>query len=771
MKTKITLSLLTAFALTSIAITPLHAKSKLPYQDASLSAEQRVNDLISRMTVAEKAGQMSQFVGLKHIAEAEKQLTAEQLNNSDAHGFYPGLNNDDLKQMIVDGEIGSFLHVVDAEEANALQKLAMQSRLGIPLIVGIDAIHGNALVNGATVYPSPISAASSFNTDLVRKASVETAKEMRANGAHWTFTPNIDIVRDPRWGRVGETFGEDTYLVTEMGVATIEGFQQGDFTGTEKVIANAKHFVGGGDSINGLNIAPLDVSERTLRQDYFPPFKAAVDAGVFTFMAAHNEVNGQPSHGSKFLLNDVLREEWKFPGFVVSDWLDVDRLHTLHRVAENHNDAVKLSVDAGMDMNMHGPQFSKAILQLVKEGRLTEQRLDASVKPILMAKFRLGLFDQPLVDETLAEKLNFHPEHQKTALTMARQSIVLLKNEEKILPLNHKQKIFITGPNANAHTTLGDWSLPQPEDNVITVVEGLQKLNSSGSVKYLDIGNQVKQISDEDIAKATEQAKDADISVVVVGENPLRFDNAGKTSGENVARAELDLYGKQLDLIKAIHSVGKPVVVVLINGRPISEPWLSENVEAIVEAWEPGSFGGQAVAEVLYGEVNPSAKMPISVPYSEGHIQSVYNHKPSTYFKRYVDLPTKNLYEFGFGLSYSSFEYSDLSIDKSTISGQEQAVVSINVTNNSDVAGDEIVQLYINDEFSEVTRAVKELRGFERVSLKPSETKQVSFVVNQEMLAYYNLDMQWVTEAGGFNILVGSSSRDADLQSIRLQVK
>ncbi|WOH39438.1 glycoside hydrolase family 3 N-terminal domain-containing protein [Thalassotalea fonticola] len=770
MKLPFVLSILTIT--TCLAFGCTAESETLPYKDSKLSAEQRAADLLERMTLAEKAGQMSQFVGLKHIAESEEKLSPEQLINSDAHGFYPGLNNDDLIKMTENGEIGSYLHVVDAQEANQLQQYAMNSRLAIPLIIGIDAIHGNALVSGATVYPSPISAASSFNTKLVKKSSTETAKEMRANGSHWTFTPNIDIVRDPRWGRVGETFGEDPYLVTKMGVATIEGLQQDDFIGPEKVIANAKHFVGGGDSINGLNIAPLDVSERTLRQDYFPPFKAAVDAGVFTFMAAHNEVNGQPSHGSKFLLNDVLREEWKFSGFVVSDWLDVDRLHSLHRVAKNQNEAVKLSIEAGMDMNMHGPQFAKAIFELVADGRLTQEQLNDSVKAILVAKFRLGLFEQPFVDESLAETVNFNPEHQKTSLAMARDSIVLLKNDHNILPLKNIKNIFVTGPNANAHTILGDWSLPQPEENVTTIVEGLQQVSSKEvNIDYLDVGNQVKVLSEQHISEAVKRAKTADVSIVVVGENPLRFDNEGKTSGENVARAELDLYGKQLELIQAIHSAGKPVIVVLINGRPISEPWLVENVAAIIEAWEPGSFGGQAVAEILYGKVNPSAKMPISVPYSAGHIQSIYNHKPSTYFKSYVDLPTKNLFEFGFGLSYSSFEYSDITLDKSSIDTSGQAKVSITVTNTSKVAGDEVVQLYINDNYSEVTRPVKELKGFQRISLAPQASQKVSFTVTAEMLAYYNLAMEWGVEAGDFSLMLGSSSRDQDLQKISLNVK
>ncbi len=763
-------TLLLLIALPLIAL-PLMAK-KIPYQNVNLSAEQRVDDLITRMTLREKAGQMSQYVGIEHIKEAEQSISEQNLINSDQKGFYPNLSTDDLLTLIEKGEIGSFLHVVDAKEANELQGHAMKSRLGIPLIIGIDAIHGNALVKGATVYPSPITQASSFNLDLVRQSSVETAKEMRANGSHWSFTPNVDIVRDPRWGRVGETFGEDTFLVGEMGVATIEGLQQGDFKGYEKVIANAKHFAGGGDSLNGLNIAPLDVSDRTLRQDYFPPFKRAIDAGVFTFMAAHNEVNGVPAHGNKYLMDQVLRGEWKFPGFVVSDWLDIERLKTLHKVVATQKDAVHLTVDSGMDMHMHGPNFLEPIVELVAEGRLTQARIDASVRPILLAKFRLGLFDNPYVDEGLAGKLNFHPEHQKTSLAMAREGIVLLQNKQKILPLTSAIKVFVTGPNANSHAILGDWSLPQPENNVVTIIEGLKAQNTNNmEIDYLDVGNQVKVLSDEHITEAAKRAQQADVSIVVVGENPLRWDGKGKTTGENVARAELDLYGSQLALIQAIEASGKPVIVVLVNGRPVSEPWLSENVEAIVEAWEPGSLGGQAVADIIYGHTNPSGKMPISVPYSVGHIQSIYNHKPSAYFKKYKDGPTRNLFEFGYGLSYSQFSYSDITLSRAEIKSNEQTTVSITVTNTSNIAGDEVVQLYINDEYSEVTRPVKELKGFKRIHLKANESKEVEFEIRPEMLAYYNLAMAWVVEPGRFKIMLGSSSRKQDLNIIKLQVK
>ena len=748
------------------------ADTLLPYQDPALPEEERVDDLIERMTLVEKIGQMSQYVGIEHIRKSEKNMTLEEMQAGDAQGMYPDLHSSKMPEMIERGEIGSFLHVKNPAEANFLQSHASRSRLGIPLIIGIDAIHGNGLVRGSTIYPTPITMASSWNRDLVRQANVETAREMRANGAQWSFTPNVDIARDPRWGRVGETFGEDTFLVSEMGVAVIEGLQQGDFRGAEKGLATAKHFVAGGDPSNGLNLSPMDLSMRALRQEYFPPFKRAVDAGVFSFMAAHNEINGVPAHANRFLFHDVLREEWGFKGFVVSDWMDIERLHTMHRVAETQTEAIFQSIDAGLDMHMHGPDFLEPLADLVQQGRISKARIDEAVRPILLAKFRLGLFENSQVDLEEAEASMFTPEHQKTALDLARQGIVLLKNEGGLLPLDRKRqkRIFVTGPNADSHAILGDWVFAQPEENVTTVVEGLSGIDGV-EVDFYDMGDQVRRVEADDIASAAKQAEKADVAIVVVGENPLRQDHKGKTSGENVGRSSISLFGQQLDLVKAIHASGTPTVVVLVNGRPLSEPWVVDHVPALIEAWEPGSLGGQAVAEIIFGEVNPSGKLPITIPYSAGHIQSIYNHKPSAWVRRYADAPTRPLFEFGEGLSYTQFSYGDLSLSKSVISGKEAITASIPVTNSGDRAGDEVVQLYLRDEFSRVTRPVKELKGFRRISLSPGETQIVKFDVTPDMLAYYDLQMEWRIESGDFTIMAGSSSRDEDLKKAILTVE
>ena len=767
MKNVYSLSILTIGIFTSI----ISYSSEL-YKNPSLSDETRVDDLLSRMTLIEKVGQMSQFVGPEHIARSEKNMTIEEMQAGDTFGIYPNLHSSQIPDVIKKGRVGSFLHVKNPKEANFLQKHAIQSRLGIPLLIGIDAIHGNGLVKGATIYPSPITMASSWNLDLVEQASIQTAKEVRANGAHWAFTPNIDIARDARWGRVGETFGEDKFLVSEMGVAVINGLQQGDFSSDTSVLATAKHFVAGSDPINGLNLSPMDVSVRSLREDYFPPFERAIDAGVFTLMAAHNEVNGVPAHGNRFLLTEVLRDEWDFQGFVVSDWLDVERLKTYHRTAPTFKEAVYQSVDAGMDMHMHGPKFLMPLVRLVKQGRIPESRIDDAVRPILLAKFRLGLFENPFVDLSDAKKLMFNKDHKQTALELARQGIVLLKNSDNILPLSDEKRIFITGPNANNHSIMGDWVLPQPEENITTIVEGLKEVaKSSTKIDYFDLEGSVRRIHPEQILKAAKKAKSADVAIVVVGSNPLRYDRKGKTSGENVARSSIGLFGNQLELVRAIQASGTPTIVVLINGRPLAEPWIVENVDALIEAWEPGAMGGKALAEIVFGDINPSGKLPITVPYSVGHMQAIYNHKPSALVRKYADAPTHNLYEFGYGLSYSEFEYTNVRLSKSKIENNESTQLFVTVKNTSQYAGDEIVQLYIRDKFSQVTRPVKELKGFKRISLKPGEERVVNFAITPDMLAYYNLKMNWVVEPGDFRIMVGGSSRKSDLKSVKLKVK
>ncbi|MBK3518227.1 glycoside hydrolase family 3 N-terminal domain-containing protein [Carboxylicivirga marina] len=742
------------------------------YLDAGNSIAVRVNDLMERMTLEEKVAQMCQYVGLDHMKKAEQNLTKEEMEKSDAHGFYPDLHSSDVVKLVEEGQIGSFLHVVDVEEANYLQTLALKSRLQIPLLIGIDAIHGTALVNGATVYPTPIGLASSWDTTLVKKLSVQTAKEMRMTGAAWTFTPNIDVAREPRWGRVGETFGEDPLLVSDMGVAMIEGLQNTVYADSFNVIACAKHLIAGSESINGLNGAPTDLSERTIREIHLPSYQAAVDAGVFSVMTAHNELNGVPCHADKWMMSEVLRNEMGFEGFIVSDWMDIERLATRHFVAENQKEACYQTVDAGMDMHMHGPDFIEPIIELVKEGRLTEERIDQSVRRLLEAKFKLGLFEKRFVDTKETEAVLFNAQHQATALEAAQKSIILLKNEN-ILPIQKGQykRIFVTGPNANNETILGDWTWPQPQDNFTTVLEGLQQADADCAFDFLDVGSDLRNMSASDVKTAYHRAKKAELAIVVVGENSFRWNWSNKTCGENSGRSSIELFGLQQEVVESVYRSGTPTIVVFVNGRPLGTEWIADNIPAIIEAWEPGCKGGEALAQIIYGEVNPSAKLPITIPRSVGHQLAVYNHKPTHYFHKYVDSESTPLFPFGHGLSYASFEYNNLKLDKQVIASNETLTLNVEVSNTSERDGVEVVQLYLNDKYCPITRPVKELKAYKRISLKGGETKKVSFTITPDMLEYLDAGFKPTIDAGEFVAMVGASSADKDLLKVSFSVK
>jgi beta-glucosidase len=749
--------------------------SKLDYTSTELSADERVKDLMSKMTLEEKVAQMCQYVGLEHIKAAQHDLTEEELNINDARGFYPELGVSDLERMTTEGMIGSFLHVVTVEEANHLQSLAMKSKFKIPLLIGIDAIHGNGLFSGATIYPSPITQAATWDDALLEKVSEQTALEMRATGSHWAFTPNIDVLRDSRWGRTGETFGEDPYLVGNMGVATIKGLQSDDFSGSKNVIACVKHLVAGSQSLNGLNASPTDVSYRTLMGIFLPPFKRAVkEANIFSIMAAHNEVNGIPAHMDKHMMTDLLRDRWGFDGFYVSDWNDVSRIDTWHHVANNFKEATQLSVGAGLDMHMHGPHFSEYVIELVNEGKLPESRVDLACSKILEAKFKMGLFENPFIKEGSYDDIVFNKEHQATSLEQSRKGIVLLKNTG-ILPLKSgvKKSIFITGPNANNQTTLGDWVSPQPEDNVITMYEGIKKLgNEKGyDVTYFDSGDRSRKMKQEDIDKAAKLAKKADITILVLGENSFRHDWPNKTTGENIDRATLKLSGKQMKLADQILANGKPVIVVYVSGSPIAEPWLEQRAKAVINTWEPGAFGGQATAEILFGDVNPSGKLPLTIARSVGQLQMVYNHKPTMYIHKYNTEKKTPLHPFGFGLSYSKFKISKPKVSSKTMLPNGTVEVSVEVSNTSKVAGEEVVQLYVRDKVSSVTRPVKELKNYKRVALEGGETKTVTMSINTESLAFYDINMEYCVEPGSFSIMVGNSSADKSLKSVDIDVK
>ncbi|UKT64939.1 glycoside hydrolase family 3 N-terminal domain-containing protein [Pedobacter mucosus] len=734
------------------------------YQNSKLPIETRVNDLLKQMTLEDKVAQMCQYVGLEHIKNAEKKRAANNKLNNDAQAFYPNVSVSEIEKKIAAGQIGSFLHVLTAKEANYLQALAQKSRLKIPLLIGIDAIHGNGMVKGSTVFPSPISISSSWDIDIQKEIAKITAIEMKATGSQWAFSPNLDIARDPRWGRIGETFGEDPYLVSQMGVATINGLQ------TSGVAASAKHLIAGSQPVNGLNKAPTDISDRTLEEIFLPPYEAAVAANVMTIMPAHNELNGVPSHANGSLMDGLLRKKWGFKGFYISDWMDIERMANLHRTVANDKDAVLASVSAGMDMHMHGPDFYEYILQLVKEGKLSEDRVTASARRILEVKFKVGLFENPFVDET--KQVIFSKEHQNIALSAARKSIVLLKNDN-ILPLKtgKYKRILVTGPNADNQAMLGDWSQQQPDENVTTVFEGIKAAAPKDcEVILLNSGRFIPELNDSLLNDVVKQAADFDLIIAVVGDNSLRFEGNKRTAGENTDFDDIILPGLQPQFLKDLHALGKPIIAVMVNGRPLAIPWLEENLPAIVEAWEPGSFGGQAIAEILFGQVNPSGKLTVSMLRNVGQIGNYYNHRPSQYALKYIGKATGPLYPFGFGLSYTNYSYANVQLDKVTIRDSESVKLSVQVTNTGEMDGDEIVQLYLNGSLSAVSKPVKELKGFQRISLKAGETKKVEFNLPPVTFKNYDINMNYSVEPGEFTLMVGSSSLDKDLTAVKLQI-
>lgn len=791
----------------------LAACSTPDYRDASLPPATRAKALLAQMTLEEKVGQMCQYVGPCYVPPGE----------GSAHGNVDAtdenLGHPDMADKIREGKVGSFLHVLSGEEAAGLQRIASQSRLGIPLLLGVDAIHGNALHEGCTIYPTNINMASTFHPEMMEQIGAETAQEMRRTGMYWTFAPNLDVARDARWGRMGETYGEDPLLVSEMGKHLIWGLQGRDGVyGEDHVLACAKHLIAGGEPFGGINAAPMDLSERKLREVFLPPFVSAVkEAGVATFMAAHNEINGVPCHGNSWLLKDLLRDELGFDGFVVSDWMDIERMHLYHHWMPSIEEAFRVSVEAGIDMHMQGDGYFETIVEAVRGGRIPERRIDEAAGKILEAKFALGLFetygsDTPMTEGLCAEMVL---QHRQTALEAARQGLVLLKNDGT-LPLcagTKVRKIFVCGPNADSQTILGDWAAPQPAENVVTVLEGIRNVAPGTAVDTLCFGGKIGNITDDRIRLARAKAASADINILVLGENSQRYSAFGRTCGENCDRDNIDLPGRQEELLEAVQAAGKPVVLVLLTGRALGLTWAEEHVNAILNAWEPGMMGGQAVAEVLFGQVNPSGKLPVTVPRNVGQIPTIYNYKPMQYSRQFVLNETGALYPFGFGLSYTTYSYSApcfvsamsdtaasmdaaslsaataadtaaagtssqdtkenaLRCDTAAVSVKELPVcVSVEVTNSGAMDGDEVVQLYVRDEYASVTRPVKELKAFRRVHIPAGETVKVAFEITPEMLACWSGKGDvWTVEPGDFTLMVGSSSADKDLQTLTLHV-
>jgi beta-glucosidase len=699
-----------------------------------------VDSLLSRMTLEEKLGQLTQPTGAWGDSGVEM----------------PDVGLAEIRA----GRVGSILNVFGADLTRDLQRVAVEeSRLGIPLIFALDVIHGLR-----TIFPVPLAEAASWDPMAVQEAARVGAIEGTAHGLHWTFAPMVDIARDPRWGRIVEGSGEDPYLGAAMAAARVRGFQGADLAASNTMLACPKHYAAYGGAEGGRDYNTVDLSERTLREIYLPPFKAAVDAGAGTLMASFNEINGVPAHANRFLVTDVLRNEWGFGGFVVSDYTGVLELLP-HGVATDRAEAGRLAIEAGIDMEMVSRTYIEDLPGMVREGRLDEAVVDEAVRRVLRAKFKLGLFDDPYrySDPEREATRTLPPEHRSQARAMAQKSIVLLRNEGNTLPLQKDVgSLAVIGPLADhSRAMLGGWAALGRAEDAVTILDGIREAVSPGTTVLYAKGAEVESADRGGFEEAVRTARQAEAVILVLGEHH-------DMSAEAHNRASLDLPGVQRDLAQAIHATGKPVVAVLANGRPLSIPWLDQNVPAILETWFLGVEAGNAVADVLFGDVNPSGKLPVTFPRTVGQVPLYYNHKnpgrpphPDDRFtSKYIDVPWTPLYPFGYGLSYTTFSYQDLRLSAARVGRGDPVMVRVDVTNTGDRAGDEVVQLYVRDEVGSVTRRVKELRGFQRVNLEPGETKTVSFTLTPDDLSMYDLDMARVVEAGFFTVFVGGSSAD-----------
>ncbi len=756
----------------------------LEYKNSELSIEVRVADLISRMTLEEKVAQMLCIWGQKKTALFDKESNFN-LKNLELH-FKHGVGQ--IARLSDTGKGQNAREM--AALANTIQKyFAEETRLGIPVIFHEECLHGLA-AKEATSFPQPIGLASTFNPDLIEEIYTAIAEDTRSRGAHQALTPVVDVARDPRWGRVEETFGEDPYLVAQMGISAVKGFQgDGSFKNKKRIIATLKHFAAHGQPESGINCGPVNISERLLRDTFLYTFREVVKkADAISVMASYNEIDGVSSHANKWLLKDVLRDEWGFKGYVVSDYYAITELNfreeaISHAMAKDKTEAALLSVEAGVNIELPDPDCYPNLIQLVQSGKLCESVLDGLVASLLKYKFQLGLFDDPYVDPELIHSETRLEKERTLALQAAHETITLLKNEGNILPLNRKEitTLAVIGPNADRKLLGGYSGEPKYYTSVLQGIK--EKIGKDIHVLYsegckITLGGSWNEDAitfsdpEEDrrsIAQAVAIAQKADTIILVLGGNEQTSREAwNKTHMGD--RANLDLFGMQNDLVKAILETGKPVVVVLFNGRPNSITYLQRHIPAILECWYLGQETGNAVADVLFGDYNPGGKLPISIPRSVGHLPCYYNYKPSAR-RGYLNDDVSSLYPFGFGLSYTTFSFNNLRLEKSSISVNESTSVSIDVKNTGHRSGDEVVQMYIRDIFSSVTRPIKELRGFKKIHLNPGETKTVAIPIEPEHLAFTDINKKNIVEPGDFMIMVGNSSQDSDLQKLILTVQ
>ncbi len=771
----------------------LQSKSSPDYKNSRLSSARRVADLLARMTLDEKAAQMmcvwqekaQKLVDAKGNFDLQKAKAAFKKG----HGIGQVGRPSDAGSDPATPALGQDARGM-AQLTNDIQKFFLEySRLGIPVMFHEECLHGHAARDG-TSFPQPIGLGATFNPELVEELFTMTAHESRIRGTHQALTPVVDVARDPRWGRVEETYGEDPYLVAQLGCAAVRGFQ-GDakFKDKKRVIATMKHFVAHGEPESGMNCAPTNISTRVLRETFLSTFKETIQkAGAISVMASYNEVDGVPSHASKWLLRDVLRKEWGFKGFVVSDYYAIWELNHRpdthgHFVAKDKAEACRLAVEAGVNIELPEPDCYLHLVSLVKKGILKESQIDELIAPMLLWKFKMGLFDDPYVDPDEADRVVGCDAHRQLALRAAHETITLLKNENDLVPLNSAKlkTIAVIGPNSN-RSLLGGYS-GAPKHNV-TVLEGIQAkvgdrlkvLHSEGCKITAEGGSwQRDEVYPSDpeqdrkqIAEAVKIAKQAEVIVLAIGGNEQTARESWSLSHMG-DRTSLDLIGRQDELVKAMLDTGKPVIVLLFNGRPLSINYVSENVPVIFECWYLGQECGHAVADVLFGDVNPGGKLPISIPRSAGHLPAYYNYKPSAR-RGYLFDEVSPLYPFGFGLSYTTFSMDKVRLKKKKIGLKESTQVLVDVTNTGKRVGTAVVQMYIRDCFSSVTRPVKELKGFEKISLNPKETRTIALDITPGLLAFWDIDMKFRVEPGDFEIMVGNSSRDADLQKVTLTV-
>lgn len=727
-------------------------------QQLDPAIESKVNALIDQMTIEEKIGQMNQYNGFWNV-------TGPTPKEGDAAEKF---------QNLASGLVGSMLNVRGVEEVREVQKIAVeQTRLGIPLIIGFDLIHGYK-----TVSPIPLAESASWDLESIKRSAELAAKEAAAAGINWTFAPMVDITRDARWGRVMEGAGEDPFLGSQIAIARVKGFQGEDLSLPGTIAACAKHFAGYGFAEAGRDYNTVDIGLNTLHNMVLPPFKAAADAGVRTFMNSFNDLNGIPSTADRYLQRDILKKDWNFNGFVVSDWGSIREMID-HGYAKDRKHAGELALKGGSDMDMESLIYIEHLKSLLEEGKVKVSEINDAVRRILRVKFELGLFEDPYryCNETREQLVTGSKEIVEGALDMAKKSIVLLKNHDKLLPLKKKdQKIALIGPlAADKNSPLGNWRIAAENESAISLLEGMK--NYKGNELIYEQGvrlinkipagfHEEVDINEDDysgIEAAVRAAENSDIVIMVLGEY-------GFQSGEGRSRAHIDLPGLQQDLLEAVYEVNKNIVLVLMNGRPLILNWADEHIPAILESWHLGSQSGHAIAQVLYGDYNPSGKLPMSFPRSEGQLPIYYNQKStgrpganggdngSVFWSHYGDEKNSPLYPFGFGLSYTTFSYSDIQLSNDIMNDGEDIIASVIVKNTGNKTGKEVIQLYLKDHYASAVRPTRELKGFELVELKPGESKKIEFKINRQLLSFYNALGVWEAEKGDFTVFIGTDS-------------